>query len=100
MAVYMIALNRILDKEAWDEYHASMPALIKKYGIKPHSGGAFVKRLEGEYECDYLGMLEFPDQETVGAFLASPEYKELVPLMQRAAQRTLFSFEELPIGQS
>ncbi len=102
MPAYMIALNKILDQEAWAEYHKAMPSVILGNGVTPHSGGAFVQRLEGDESvpCDYMGMLEFRDMEHLRSFLDSPEYKETLPLAAKATSRIVFAFEELPIGVS
>ena len=75
MAHYLIA-DVILTDDAWvPDYAAKVHDIVAKHGGKYLSRSANITTLEGAgRESTLIALLEFPDNESLMAFIDDPEY--------------------------
>ena len=93
MSAYVIVNIDVQDAEAYEEYKAKVPALIRKHGGEyVIRGGKFVV-LEGDWKPSRLVLLRFPDMAAAQAMFDDPEYQPLKALRQRAAKTDLIAVE-------
>jgi len=93
MSAYVIVNIDVHDAEAYEEYKAKVPALIRKHGGEyVIRGGKFVV-MEGDWQPSRLVLLRFPDMAAAQAMFDDPEYQTLKELRQRAAQTDLVIVE-------
>lgn len=93
MSAYVIVNIDVQDTEAYEEYKAKVPALIRKHGGEyVIRGGKFVV-LEGDWKPSRLVLLRFPDMAAAQAMFDDPEYQPLKALRQRAAKTDMVAVE-------
>jgi uncharacterized protein (DUF1330 family) len=95
MAAYLIANIDVRDPDAYEEYKAKVPAIVRKYGGEYLArGGRFVV-LEGNWRPTRMAVLRFPDLAAAQALYEDPEYQPLKALRQRAANTEFVVVEGL-----
>ena len=93
MSAYVIVNIDVEDADAYEEYKAQVPALIRKHGGEYLvRGGRFVV-LEGNWKPNRLVLLRFPDIAAAQALLDDPEYQPLKALRQRFAKTEMVAVE-------
>ena len=78
MATYVIAMMAIHDPETYRKYTDRTPPIVNKHQGKFLTRGEPVTTLEGEAYQDRMVILEFPSKAHVDAWIADPEYQEVV----------------------
>jgi uncharacterized protein (DUF1330 family) len=91
MPVYMVAEVKKKDKQKYNEYIAALTEMIEKYrGRFLVRGGRMTPLFRGrELErrhLDKIIVLEFPTEADFKRCFTSPEYQELTPLRDEAAE--------------
>jgi len=95
MTAFFVATSRIKDSEKFAEYGA------KAAGTFPAFGGTLVIRgkadqaLAGHSDHQAVGVVRFPDMESLNNWYQSNEYQALIPLREEAADMTLVSYGEI-----
>ena len=85
MSAYMIVESTIKDPERYQEYTSKVPETIARYGGRYLARGSHVTALSDLWRPERLILLEFPGEEEIRAWLASPEYLRLAPLREAGA---------------
>lgn len=98
MSAYLVCMVRVDDPETYKKYTALTPALIANYGGRFLVRGGPCETIEGEEFKDRLVVLEFPSQEAIKTFYASPEYQEAVKFRHAASQARFIMAEGVPAG--
>jgi uncharacterized protein (DUF1330 family) len=93
MTAYLVADIEIHDEKAYEEYRRRVPAIIAQYGGRYLVRGSRCEVLEGEWRPQRGIVIEFPSIDAARRFLASPEYRPLRAIRQRAARTSLVAFE-------
>ena len=93
MAAYLIANVEVTDPAAYEEYRRRVPAIIAAHGGRYLARGGASQRLEGDSGAHRLVIVEFPDMARLQAFYASPEYRPLIAMRQRASRSSLMAVE-------
>ena len=94
MRAYLIVDLRIHDFESFREYIEKVPAFIEKHGGKYIvRGSAEPVPMEGDWRPERLVILEFPSPESGKAFLADPDYQDLLALRLRTTTGNLVLVE-------
>lgn len=93
MTAYAIGNITVKDPEKWAEYRSKLPATLVRWGAEVVMRGKQARALSGQYLHRDVVVLRFPDAESVTGWHDSPEYQELVPLREQAADVDLVSFE-------
>ncbi|MPZ22944.1 MAG: DUF1330 domain-containing protein [Dehalococcoidia bacterium] len=86
MAGYIIGDVEVLDREAFKEYQAMVPEIIKKFGGRYLVVGGESEVLEGEWDPHRLVILEFPSFERAREYARSEEYGTAKAIRQRCAR--------------
>lgn len=95
MAAYLIANIDVRDADAYEEYKAKVPTIVRKYGGEYLArGGQFVV-LEGDWQPTRVALLRFPDMASAQALYADPEYQPLMALRQRVTRTDFVVVEGL-----
>lgn len=85
MAAYMIVNLEVKDPQAFEEYRAAVPALIRKHGGEYLVRGGALEVIEGNWKPSRMVVFRFPSRDAIHAFFADPEYQPLLAIRQRAA---------------
>lgn len=93
MSAYVIANVEVTDPAAYEEYKKGVPATIAAYGGRYLTRGGAAETLEGDWSPRRVVILEFPDMARLKAWHASPEYRPLRAIRERAAKSVLVAVE-------
>ena len=86
MPAYVIVNTDIRDAASYEEYRRRAPATVQAHGGRYLARGGSMEILEGDWKPVRVVMLEFPSLEQAKGWLASPEYREIMPIRQRCAR--------------
>jgi len=95
MAYVLVTIKKILDPKAFDEYAEKVRPTLRTYGgawvaIEP----APVLRA-GAWPYVRTVLVEFPSLEKAQQRYASPEYREIIPLRERAIDANIVMVRSL-----
>ena len=93
MPAYCIAELKIFDQDAYARYKGDVTAVVESFGGRFLIRGDQYDTVEGEWNPDYLVMIEFPDRATFHRFYDSPEYQGLKADRLAFAQTNVVIFE-------
>ena len=85
MPVYLILDITIIDPDTYGEFGARVPAVVEQYGGRYLARSAEVSTMVGDWQPEWIVLIEFQTIEQVQEFFASPEYLDLVPLREQSA---------------
>lgn len=85
MPVYLIIDVAIIDQDAYEEFVERVPAVVEKYGGRYLARSAEVSPMVGDWQPEWIVLIEFASILQVQDFFASPEYLALVPLREQSA---------------
>jgi uncharacterized protein (DUF1330 family) len=85
MAVYSISDIEVHDWEKYQEYVRRTRPIIESYGGRYHIRGGKVTVKIGDWKPSRLVVIEFPSQEQLEKFAASPEYQPVAAIRKSAA---------------
>lgn len=88
MPAYIVVDANVHDPEAFKAYAEKVGATLKAHGGKPIANNA-PETLEGDWAPQRVVILEFADEAAAKGWYNSPEYQEIIPLRQRAANDSL-----------
>lgn len=86
MAAYMVFEIDITDEAAWAEYRRLAGPLMVAAGGRFVLWGKEAEPLAGDWTPPVLSVVAFPDRAAARALMASPAYRALLPLRERAAR--------------
>ena len=76
MSVFLLGDIKITDESWLPEYASSVHHIVHKHGGKFLTRSSNIKVLQGEpEETRMIAIIEFPDADSVEAFLSDPDYK-------------------------
>lgn len=90
---YVIAEITVTDPEAYKQYVAAVPPIAAKFGGKYIIRTGTVIPIEGPAPTGRFVVIEFPSMANAQAFEASPEYRAVAPIRQKASTGRLFLIE-------
>lgn len=93
MTAYLVLDFAIHDFNAFREYIDAVPAFIKKHAGRYIVKGAQPRTMEGDWAPERMVILEFPAQENAEAFLADPDFQELIALRKSTTTSKLVLVE-------
>ena len=89
----MIVDIDIHDLPAYTEYAKQVPALVAKHGGKYLARGGKTEVMEGDWIPKRMAVFQFPDMESIRAFLSDPEYLPLKAIRHRTAKTNAVAVE-------
>jgi uncharacterized protein (DUF1330 family) len=85
MPAYLIAEIQVTDLEAYALYTSRTPEVIARYGGRFIVRGGAAELLEGDGPPGRVVVIAFPDRAAARRFYTSPDYRDILPLRQRAS---------------
>lgn len=85
MAIYLIFENEIHDQDAYDRYKAAVRPMVEAAGGQYLTRDGKVEVLAGNWHPKRVVIFKWPDQQTMEAFMASPEYAPWKKLREGAS---------------
>lgn len=96
MSAYLIALNKIVDREALARYREVVNPIFPSYVVRHFaSAPGTVECVTGEWSGDHIGVLEFESMQRLNEFLDSPEWKAGMEIAGAAVERSVVAFEAM-----
>ncbi|UCH38907.1 MAG: DUF1330 domain-containing protein [Gammaproteobacteria bacterium] len=90
MSAYLMVDTQIENPEGYEEYKKLAKPIVEKYGGVYRVRGGAMDVLESElWTPTRMVVIEFPDMDSVRAFVNSEEYAPVKPLRQNNARCTL-----------
>lgn len=84
MSVYMIIDSTIKDRAKYDRYIDKVSPIVEKYGGRYRVRGENIRPL-GTWQPERIIVIEFPSEDHIRRWLASPEYATISPLREEGA---------------
>lgn len=95
MPHYLIAQVKVAEDGWIAEYAAKVPDMIHRHGGKYLSRSANITPVEGEQpDLDLVAIVEFPDMDSLQAFVADPDYEPFRAARQSGAHSQLFAIDD------
>jgi len=95
MTAFFIATVKIKDPAKFGEYAQKAGASMKDFGGALVERGKLQKVLAGNADHNAVGIVRFPDMDTLENWYASPAYQKIIPLRDEAADITIIAYEVL-----
>jgi uncharacterized protein (DUF1330 family) len=96
MSAYLVAHLAVTNPDAFEAYRAAVPEVIARFGGRYLVRGGIVETLEGEWRVPRLVIIAFDSMEQAKRFYDSPDYQEILPLRQAAAEGEVVLVEGVP----
>jgi len=93
MAAFFIVTTTVKDTEKYQEYVQGVGPTLAPFGGKPVLRGKAVGALQGELNHETVGVIEFPDLDSLNRWHGSEAYQNLIPLRTQAADMTIVSYD-------
>lgn len=93
---YAIAEINVTDSESYKQYLAAVTPVVAHFGGKYLVRAGTIVPVEGDAPTDRFILIEFPSLAVAKSFEASPEYRAIAQLRQRAARSRIFLVEGAP----
>lgn len=92
MTAFFVATVNIKDPEKFQEYAQKVGATFAPHGGELLLRGMLDTVLTGNADHQAVGVVKFPDAESLNAWYASSAYQAIVPLREEAADMTIASY--------
>ena len=89
MKAYLVLDLTIHDPESFREYVEKVPSFIMKHDGKYIVQGAEPTPMEGDWRPQRMVILEFPTRLNATAFLADPDFQDLLAIRHRTTTSKL-----------
>ncbi len=89
MKAYLVLDLTVHDFGSFREYIEKVPAFIREHGGRYIVQGAEPTPMEGDWQPQRMVILEFPARDNATAFLADPDFQDLVALRRRTTTSRL-----------
>jgi uncharacterized protein (DUF1330 family) len=93
MKAYLVLDFSVRDWPAFQTYVAEIPAFIEKHGGKYIVRGVEPTTMEGDWDPDYMVILEFPSSSAAKAFLGDPDAQALFAVRHKSTVSKLVLVE-------
>lgn len=85
MSVYMIIDSKVKNGDKYRQYIDQVSPIVKKYGGLYLVRGGEIKTF-GAWKPERIIVIEFPTEDHIRQWLASPEYEAVAPLREEGAE--------------
>lgn len=92
MPAFFIATVKIKNAEKFQEYASQAAATFSSYGGEIALRGKAEEALAGSLEHNSVGVVRFPDMESLLRWFKSKEYQAIIPLRKKAADMTIIAY--------
>ena len=94
MAAYLIGQIEVRDPALWRTYVAGVAESLRGFDAEVLFRGRLARVLAGQQPRSQCVVIRFADAATLDAWFESPDYQQLVPLRDRAADVVISSYIE------
>ena len=95
MVAYVVVQVKVKNSEKLADYAKAAGDTIAAHGGKFSVRAAVLETMTGKADFDRFVLIEFPDVDTARGWYQSPEYQELIPKRDEAADM-VFVLAEMP----
>lgn len=93
MPAYLVGQIRVKDTAKWQQYVVGVAASLEPFEAQIVFRGKRLEVLAGEHDKDLTVVIRFSDQAALDTWFHSPDYQQLVPLRDSAADVTIVTYE-------
>lgn len=93
MTALVVARVTPRNSEKMGEYAAAAAKTLSPFGGEIIHRGKFEKTLLGEADPHGLGVMRFPSTQAASDWFASPDYQDIAPLREEAAEMTFVVYD-------
>lgn len=93
MAAFFIVNLSIINAEKYQQYSAQVAETMIAFGGKPVLRGKACGVLAGTNDHQAVGVVEFPDLDSIDAWYNSTAYQALIPLRTEAADVVITKYQ-------
>ena len=90
---FLVAEVQLTDADAIKPYAAKAPQLVIQHGGQYLVRGGKTESLEGMEPAGRVAIIQFPSLAALKNFYDSAEYREVLPIRQKATKSRLFAVE-------
>ena len=95
MSVYMIIDATVKDRRKYDQYLDQVRPIVEAHGGRYHVRGENIRPL-GAWRPERIIVIEFPSEDAIRRWLASPEYAAIASLREEGADTQAILVEGYP----
>ncbi len=85
MSVYMIIDSKVTNRKKYEQYIDQVYPIVTKFGGRYHVRGENIRAL-GNWKPERIIVIEFPSEDHVMRWLASPQYRDIAHLREEGAE--------------
>ncbi len=85
MSVYLVIESRVRDAASYNQYIQLVAPMVTQFGGRYLVRGGKVVPLGPEWNPERMIIIEFPGEENIRHWLASPAYRKIAPLREQGA---------------
>lgn len=93
MTAFFIANVTVKNPEKFQEYAQKAGATFASHGGEPVLRGKTAEVLAGSADHQAVGIVKFPDQNSLLAWYNSAAYQAILPLRDEAAEMTIVTYD-------
>jgi len=93
MTAFFVATAKIKDPTKFGDYAQKAGASMKDFGGEVVQRGQMREVLAGEADHNGVGVVQFPDLQSLTDWYASSAYQSIIPLRDEAADITIVAYE-------
>jgi len=91
MAAYLIVDTNLTDPDLYEQYKLQAKPLVEKHGGQYLArGGTLSIKESALWSPTRMVLIQFPSAEQAEGFYESAEYRQVLGISKRSAQRTVF----------
>ncbi len=90
---YLIGQIRVKDQALWEQYVEGVRESLQPFCAEVLFRGRRKAVLAGESDRELSVVIRFPDQKALQNWFNSPQYQDLIPLRDKAAETTIISYD-------
>ncbi|MEM8983829.1 MAG: DUF1330 domain-containing protein [Pseudomonadota bacterium] len=96
MPAILLADIDVTDAEAYENYKAGTPDVLRRFGGRYLALAGETKVYEGEWQMHRTVVIEFPSMDALDAFYHSEAYQALCNIRWQSADSRFIAIETLP----
>lgn len=87
--MYAVWFQTDRGREKYGQYLEAASPIAQKYGAKRVQSLIPVEAIHGDFEPDYLFMIEWPSVDKYYEFLKDVQYRAIAPILSEATKKTV-----------
>jgi len=92
MSAFFIATVTVKNPEKMQAYAKAAADTFAPFGGEITLRGKAVATLAGDLDHENIGLVRFPDMDSLNRWFSSPAYQAIIPLRKEAADMTIVAY--------